>query len=479
MEVDSAENYDSNENYNYKTTRNYTSSTLSLIERHLTTTTQPPPISQTAKVETLSIEKSNLKSTTTASFLIFNIDEKSSTASIQIGVIQNSTESYLGDTKIGKSRHRKRIGKLYFFHLASNFLAIYQKMLTFVKIEVANTTTIASTTITSTTLSTTTQTLSTKRIFNANIGCNLKYISTKPTYVVFMGVFHCAWMSNIASTSSAANSSAVTSYYITKGYKGSSLTMCLDLDELKSYRCYRHMPLHYSYYGTGQAIYKGYLFYNQDGTNNIIVHNIESEQVTKVRAPEEAACCNMDDNLYNVKHSGFFDFETDENGLWLIYKQARPVMYESDDYPVDYSPSEIASDKHNSGNDNTNEGKSQFGSFDQEVYVVAKIDESNLAEMRIERKWTVRTSRENVANMFIICGQLYALKNTAINPAQMYKLCDLINDATCSNNYDSENSDLFNLTISSRQITSLKYDPDRKLLYMVDGGSFVYYKTQI
>jgi hypothetical protein len=281
-----------------------------------------------------------------------------------------------------------------------------------------------------------------------------------------MGVFHCSWMSDIAGAT--ANASA-TSYYITKGYKGSSLTMCLDLDELKSYRCYRHMQLQYSYYGTGQAIYKGLFFYNQDGTNSLVVHNVETEQVARVSAPQEA---DTSDQLYAVKHSGFFDFETDENGLWLIYKQARSVTaYElnGDEYP-----SETVVDRTGSS-----EGQYDANFNNQDVYVVAKIDEKNLAELKIERKWTVRASKENVANMFIICGQLYALKNTAMNPAQMYKLCDLINDESCTANYDSENSDLFNLTISSRQITSLKYDPDKKLLYMVDGGSFVYYKTQI
>ena len=68
-------------------------------------------------------------------------------------------------------------------------------------------------------------------LFSANKKCNLKYINSKANYVVFMGVFHCAWMSDMGSNSN--------NYYITKGYKGSSLTMCQNLDELKSYRCYR------------------------------------------------------------------------------------------------------------------------------------------------------------------------------------------------------------------------------------------------
>lgn len=85
-------------------------------------------------------------------------------------------------------------------------------------------------------------------------------------------------------------------------------------------------------------------------------------------------------------------------------------------------------------------------------------------------------NREFVANMFISCGQLYALKDTLTNPAVIYKLCDLFNDNECSKSYEY---DLFNISISSRQLTSLSYNPDKKLLYVVDGGSFVYYKMQI
>lgn len=85
-------------------------------------------------------------------------------------------------------------------------------------------------------------------------------------------------------------------------------------------------------------------------------------------------------------------------------------------------------------------------------------------------------NKENVANMFITCGQLYALKNTVSNPAVIYKICDLLNDEECSKSYENE---LFNVTISSRQLTSVSYNSDRKLLYMVDGGSFVFYKMQV
>ena len=239
--------------------------------------------------------------------------------------------------------------------------------------------------------------------------------------------------------------------------------MCSSLDELKANRCYRHMPLQYSYYGTGHAIYKDYLFYHQDGSRELISHSIESKDrmdVRRIEAPEEAACC--DSNLYSIKHSGFFDFETDEYGLWIIYKKdiARTAAESIGGFDGSYEIPSASMDPR---------------MMDEDIYMVAKVDENDYKNLKIEQKWSIRVNRDNVANMFIACGQLYALKNTVENPANVYKLCDLVNDANCSGSYEN---DQFNITISSRQLTSMRYQPDRHLIYMVDGGSFVYYTTE-
>ena len=222
--------------------------------------------------------------------------------------------------------------------------------------------------------------------------------------------------------------------------------MCQDSNELKVNRCYMHLPLQFTYYGTGHAIYKDYLYYNQDGSRELIIHSIDKEKhyVKKVEAPEDALCCESDDsNIYNIKNTGFFDFEIDENGLWLIYKRA------SKNYNIN-------------GED-----------LDFDVYVVAKIDEKSLGSLNIEQKWFVRVEKDSVTNMFIAFGELFALKNTQISPAKLEKLCDMYNDSECSKSYVNES---YEIPISTRQITSLSYNPDKKLLYMADGGSFVHYK---
>lgn len=144
--------------------------------------------------------------------------------------------------------------------------------------------------------------------------------------------------------------------------------MCQNSDELKSYRCYRHLPLQYSYYGTGHTVYKGYMFYNQEGSRDLVVHSVDKPDTRKILAPVEAACCEMDNYLYSVKHSGFFDFETDENGLWLIYRLSNDLNYDS-------SSNELVGKQ-------TNENLSEFN---EDTYVIAKIDESDFKNLKIEK----------------------------------------------------------------------------------------------
>lgn len=282
--------------------------------------------------------------------------------------------------------------------------------------------------------------------------CDVYNINSEPNYIVFMGVFHCTWMNNIR----ASQKKNRDSYYLTKSYKGSSVTLCSNSEELRSNRCYKTLPLKYSYYGTGHTIYKDYMFYTQDSSPFLISHSIKQlrsseendlDEARQIGLPDDAECCDATKHLYSVKHSGYFDFEIDENGLWLIYKQKsiETKSYSTDDL------------------------------FD--VYIVAKINENNFRDLEIQQKWHFKIRHNTIANMFISCGKLYALKSTYNSPALIYKLCDLLNDLDCSKSSAKE-TDFFNITISSRQLTSLSYNSDKKLLYMVDGGSFVSYNLQ-
>lgn len=177
-------------------------------------------------------------------------------------------------------------------------------------------------------------------------------------------------------------------------------------------------------------MYKNYIFYHNEGTRNLIAHALDGNDVRTLPAPNDSLCCSQNDSIYSIKHSGFYDFEIDEHGLWLIY-------------------------------------------HDKSGYVVAKIDDRNFKDLKIVKKWHVRI-QEKVVNMFIQCGQLYALKESLNSPAEIFKICDFLSHSECLDHYSQK----FDIEISSRQITSLSYNPDFKILHSVDGGSLVYYKLK-
>ena len=92
------------------------------------------------------------------------------------------------------------------------------------------------------------------------------------------------------------------------------------MKELKLNRCFSNIPLIYEFYGTGHIIYKNHIFYHHNGEKEIIVYNIvDSSNIEIIAAPDDGVCCDTNDSLYKMKHSGMFHFQVDENGLWLIY----------------------------------------------------------------------------------------------------------------------------------------------------------------
>ena len=278
----------------------------------------------------------------------------------------------------------------------------------------------------------------------------------EPTHVSFMGVFHCSWMADTSSSSSAsALVVANPVYYLTKSYKGSTVSRCLDWSELTTNRCYSHFALKYPYYGTGHVVYKGHMFYNQLGTSYLVSYNLATGVSTRVHAPDDALCCDVTRHgLYHIKHTGFFDFEVDENGLWLIYRQQQQQQQQ----PISAPDGTV-------------------------VFVVAKIDERDLAEMRVARKWTLvngggggQQQQQPIVNMFIACGQVYALRQTAESRALVQKVCDLngsSDEGECAATSSSVGG--FNVSISTRQLTALSYSPNRRWMSMVDGGNVVYH----
>lgn len=85
-----------------------------------------------------------------------------------------------------------------------------------------------------------------------------------------------------------------------------------------------HLP--HFFYGTGHVIYQGALIYHSYNTNKIIKYDLHLNRVTaeldlKVSKNDtfEETCRVYSDHR---DHVGCFDFNIDENGVWIIYRNA-------------------------------------------------------------------------------------------------------------------------------------------------------------
>ena len=67
----------------------------------------------------------------------------------------------------------------------------------------------------------------------------------KANYLAFIGIFHASMLSNIRSVNEKITSNIEKTIYITKSYKGSSISICQDMKQFKLNRCFTNIPLIY------------------------------------------------------------------------------------------------------------------------------------------------------------------------------------------------------------------------------------------
>jgi hypothetical protein len=80
------------------------------------------------------------------------------------------------------------------------------------------------------------------------------------------------------------------------------------------------------FYGTGHIIYQGALFYHSYNTRNLIKYDLHLNRITALLVLDlshndtvEEKCRVYSDHR---DHVGCVDFNVDENGVWLIYRNA-------------------------------------------------------------------------------------------------------------------------------------------------------------
>lgn len=175
--------------------------------------------------------------------------------------------------------------------------------------------------------------------------------------------------------------------------------------------------------GNAHTVYDGSFYYQQQDKNYIIRYSLRQENKTGgLEIPYAVASGPR--RLYKSDYN-YFDFNADENGLWLIY-----------------------------------------GLQDSNNTIVTKIG-TERPDMEIQYSWNISVNHKKVGEMFIVSGVLYAIdsdtdRNTKIRLAlDLYRSKLLESTLTFSNPF--------------RKTTAVAYNARNKELFTWDSGNQLTY----
>ncbi|XP_041361609.1 gliomedin-like [Gigantopelta aegis] len=221
-------------------------------------------------------------------------------------------------------------------------------------------TTTATTTLPTTALTTTTA--STPTISPRARNCRIKVIG-KPLFHRQSSYILGSWMKDPV----PMHQSDVDKVWVTNGITGNKLFEYVSHQTFKTNQPSSVYDLgNIPYYGTGNVVYRGSLYYQWSGLNKVVRFDIEAGAVIAVRKISESLYKGKK-AVYLSKHV-YYDFSVDETGLWVIYA--------------------------------TNSVMSKVK--------VAKLDAESLV---ILKTWTLQEAARTHGNGFIMCGVLYLVKN--------------------------------------------------------------------
>ncbi|XP_006870224.1 PREDICTED: olfactomedin-like protein 1 [Chrysochloris asiatica] len=190
----------------------------------------------------------------------------------------------------------------------------------------------------------------------------------------------------------------------------------------------RKLILTHSWQGTGHVIYKGFLFFHNQGTpNEIIKYNLQKRAVgDRMRLPGGAGRS----LVYQHSPSTYIDLAVDEHGLWAIHS-----------------------------------GPGIYGHL-----VLTKIEPGSLG---VEYSWDTSCRSQDAEASFLLCGVLYVVySSSGHGPHRITCVFDPL--GTVSEEH------LPNLFFPRRQRSHsvIHYNPRDKQLYAWNDGNQIIYKLQ-
>jgi len=218
------------------------------------------------------------------------------------------------------------------------------------------------------------------------------------------------------------------------------------------------------FYGTGHVIYQGALFYHSYNTNSLLKFDLHLNRITaelelnlSINDTKEEKC-----RVYSEHrdHVGCFDFNVDENGVWIIYRNG--------------SRQNIFVSKLNSENLSIESTVIiKFGNKEESVKYFVKPNQNN-KRLTAFNSFSASLGLDDLLNGFIICGKIYFLQYHGSKSTVIRLMYDL---------YNFENQFVYLKSIEFiqpyKKNTQLTYNPYDQKLYAWDLEHLITYSLDI
>ncbi|XP_013794852.2 uncharacterized protein LOC106478823 [Limulus polyphemus] len=180
----------------------------------------------------------------------------------------------------------------------------------------------------------------------------------KPVFQQFSNVSQGCWMKDPAATNPIDESK----HWVTLQTEKNTLYEFADKTSFRNNNYTKKYTLPFEFVGNNHVVYNGSFYYNQEGTNNLIRFDLQTESNTSAQIVD--AAYKDDQYLYTTRHS-YMDLAADENGLWVIF----------------------------AGNNTNNTLVLKFHPY----------------SLQTEKMWNITLKHRGIGEMFIICGVLYTI----------------------------------------------------------------------
>lgn len=253
------------------------------------------------------------------------------------------------------------------------------------------------------------------------------------------------------------------------------------LDDLNANQPPKIYVLPSSFYGTGHIIYQGSLFYHSHNSDKLLRYDLHLKRVVAeialqlpVNDTNEQSCRVYSDHR---EHVGCVDFNVDENGVWVVYRNgSRKNIFVSklnvDDLSIQktivirFVSSRVRMMRNR-------RDRERLGSR-RDVTVTPVPVMSSLSEKTRYETFLLDRGLDEILNGFIICGKIYFLQYHGSQNTIIRLMFDLYN-------WENKFSYLQSIEFIQpyKKNTQLTYNPYDQKLYAWDSEHLITYSLEL